>query len=90
VCGIIGLYAKAEVIQHSLGKHMAAMLAQMGERGPDSAGIAIYNDASVGPDGCKLTLQHDSAKRLGEIKTEAATRFPGSQIRIHGSHQMCN
>ncbi len=86
MCGIIGLYAKAEVIQHSLGKHMAAMLAQMGERGPDSAGIAIYNDASVGNDGCKLTLQHDSAERLDEIKAAAATRFPGSRIRIHGSH----
>ena len=65
---------------------MAAMLAQMGERGPDSAGIAIYNDASVGQDGCKLTLQHDCAERLTEIRDAAIAKFPGCHTRIRGSH----
>ena len=42
MCGIIGLFAKTDQIMDLLGLHLAAMLSQMGERGPDSAGVALY------------------------------------------------
>src|SRR5919106_5812669 len=55
MCGIVGLFAKAPEIEASLGEHLAAMLAQMNDRGPDSAGVAVYRDPS--PSGSsKLTL----------------------------------
>jgi glutamate synthase domain-containing protein 1 len=44
MCGIVGLFAKSPAIEHRLGEHLAAMLRQMSDRGPDSAGVAIYRD----------------------------------------------
>jgi glutamate synthase domain-containing protein 1 len=44
VCGIVGLFSKSPALEASLGTHLGAMLAQMAERGPDSAGVAIYRD----------------------------------------------
>ena len=44
MCGIVGLFAKSSEIESSLGEHLAAMLTQMSDRGPDSAGVAVYRD----------------------------------------------
>jgi amidophosphoribosyltransferase len=55
MCGIVGLYCKSAALEPELGTHLSAMLVQMDERGPDSAGVAIYRDPA--PDGwSKLTL----------------------------------
>ena len=55
MCGIVGLFAKSPEIEASLGLHLAAMLEQMGDKGPDSAGVAVYHDPA--PSGSsKLTL----------------------------------
>jgi methylamine---glutamate N-methyltransferase subunit A len=58
MCGIVGLFAKSSAIADSLGEHVAAMLGQMDDRGPDSAGIAVYRDPAP-PGSSKLTLQSD-------------------------------
>ena len=42
MCGIVGLYLKTERHQPDLGRLTALMLHQMRERGPDSAGFAVY------------------------------------------------
>ena len=44
MCGIVGLYAKHEEIAERLGAHLGRMLVQMNDRGPDSAGVAVYRD----------------------------------------------
>jgi glutamate synthase domain-containing protein 1 len=55
MCGIAGLFAKSSEIEARLGLHLAAMLTQLGDRGPDSSGVAVYRDPA--PSGsCKLTL----------------------------------
>jgi glutamate synthase domain-containing protein 1 len=55
VCGIVGLFAKSSEIEARLGEHLGAMLGQMSDRGPDSAGVAVYRDPV--PQGwSKLTL----------------------------------
>ncbi len=55
MCGIVGLFAKSPEVEERLGEHLAAMLAQMNDRGPDSAGVAVYRDPA--PSGSsKLTL----------------------------------
>ena len=58
MCGIIGLFAKTPRIEAELGSHMAAMLVQMSDRGPDSAGVAFYRDPAP-PGWCKLMLYAD-------------------------------
>jgi glutamate synthase domain-containing protein 1 len=44
VCGIVGIFSKSPEVGERLGAHLGAMLTEMGERGPDSAGIAVYRD----------------------------------------------
>jgi len=55
MCGIVGLFCKNPEFEPRLGEYLSAMLVQMDERGPDSAGVAVYRDPA--PDGwSKLTL----------------------------------
>jgi glutamate synthase domain-containing protein 1 len=42
MCGIVGLFLKHPALQPELGRHLATMLGTMTDRGPDSAGFAIY------------------------------------------------
>ncbi len=44
MCGIVGLYLKNPALHDRLGEFFAPMLIEMTERGPDSAGIAIYRE----------------------------------------------
>jgi methylamine---glutamate N-methyltransferase subunit A len=44
MCGIVGLLIKNEAMRKSLGELMIPMLIGMGERGPDSAGVAVYTE----------------------------------------------
>jgi amidophosphoribosyltransferase len=55
MCGIVGLFCKSPELEPRLGEYLSAMLVQMNDRGPDSAGVAVYRDPA--PDGwSKLTL----------------------------------
>jgi glutamate synthase domain-containing protein 1 len=42
VCGIVGLFLKNKALEPQLGAMMTGMLATMCDRGPDSAGFAVY------------------------------------------------
>ena len=44
MCGIVGLFAKKENISANLGLHLSKMLESMSDRGPDSAGLAIFGN----------------------------------------------
>jgi glutamate synthase domain-containing protein 1 len=58
VCGIVGLFSKSPDTSAQLGHHLGAMLTQMAERGPDSAGVAVYRNP-VGPGHTKLCLHSE-------------------------------
>lgn len=45
VCGIVGLHLRTPVLEDRLGALVAPMLAAMASRGPDSAGVALYDDS---------------------------------------------
>jgi glutamate synthase domain-containing protein 1 len=55
MCGIVGLFLKDARMRPELGAMLSDMLVTMTDRGPDSAGIAIYGDAAPGQ--AKLTVQ---------------------------------
>ena len=57
MCGIVGLYLKNKALESQLGALFEPMLIAMTDRGPDSAGFAIYGD-EVADDSIKLTLRH--------------------------------
>ena len=50
MCGIVGLFLKDSRLEPELGAYLAAMLEELSDRGPDSAGIAIYG---AGPPGLR-------------------------------------
>ncbi|HUE29121.1 MAG TPA: glutamine amidotransferase family protein [Solirubrobacteraceae bacterium] len=55
MCGIAGLYTKSSRLHSQLGVQLSRMLAQLSDRGPDSAGVAFYRDpARAG--WCKVSL----------------------------------
>src|SRR5260370_37635478 len=55
MCGIVGLFVKDPHLEPKLGMLVADMLGTLCDRGPDSAGFAIYG--SEKPDTIKLTLR---------------------------------
>ncbi|MDD9902642.1 MAG: glutamine amidotransferase family protein [Rhodospirillaceae bacterium] len=55
MCGIVGLYLKNPDLRDRLGAFFSPMLEQMTDRGPDSAGVAIYRD-QASDDDAKVTL----------------------------------
>ena len=61
MCGIVGLFLKDAALEPRLGEMLTAMLITMTDRGPDSAGIALYGEAPEGQ--IKLTVQSDDAAR---------------------------
>ncbi|MFL4471855.1 glutamine amidotransferase family protein [Tateyamaria armeniaca] len=55
MCGIVGLFLKDKQMQPQLGILLTDMLVTMSDRGPDSAGIAVYRETASG---CfKITVQ---------------------------------
>lgn len=54
MCGIVGIYLKDPDLRGELGALFGPMLSEMSDRGPDSAGFAIYRDEAEGA--AKLTL----------------------------------
>jgi len=55
MCGIVGLFLKDKALEPHLGEMLTSMLVTMTDRGPDSAGIAIYGEESNGRS--KMTVQ---------------------------------
>ena len=45
MCGIVGLLVKKPALRDRLGELMLPMLIGMTERGPDSAGLAVFTRA---------------------------------------------
>jgi methylamine---glutamate N-methyltransferase subunit A len=65
MCGIVGLFLKDPALEPKLGAMLTDMLITMTDRGPDSAGIAIYSGAKDGIG--KITVQ--SAQPEIDFKT---------------------
>ena len=61
MCGIVGLYLKNPKLQPKLGQMFKPMIIEMTNRGPDSAGVAIYRNP-VKKGQIKFSLAHDDPK----------------------------
>ena len=55
MCGIVGLLVKNPKMRANIGELMLPMLIGMTERGPDSAGLAVFGPA-VGANERKFSL----------------------------------
>lgn len=84
MCGIVGLFLKNPALEPDLGGLMAGMLAMMNDRGPDSAGFAVYRDG--GTDALKFTVRGASARALADAMSALAQAAPGVSIALKGTH----
>jgi amidophosphoribosyltransferase len=49
MCGIVGLHLRTPELYPRLGELLTGMLCEMGDRGSDSAGVAVYGDPTWSP-----------------------------------------
>ncbi|MBS0251860.1 MAG: glutamine amidotransferase family protein [Proteobacteria bacterium] len=86
MCGIVGLFLKKPEMEPQLGELLSKMLSTMCERGPDSAGFAIYGAAEDGR--TKITLQSASAKTdFAKLQaTLAKDKKVGAKLTVKDTH----
>jgi amidophosphoribosyltransferase len=91
MCGIVGLLVKKPSLRHQLGALMVPMLTGMTERGPDSAGLAVYT-TPVSEGRRKLSLysgEHavDWSELLGRVRHAFAEahEIATHEIATHGN-----
>jgi methylamine---glutamate N-methyltransferase subunit A len=64
MCGIVGLFLKDPELEPQLGSMLAGMLEVMSDRGPDSAGFAVYGAGTA--DHIKLTVRGTDLDQVAE------------------------
>ncbi|MBY5835903.1 glutamine amidotransferase family protein (plasmid) [Rhizobium leguminosarum] len=86
MCGIVGLFLKDKSLEPELGALLSSMLVTMTDRGPDSAGIAIYGDASG--NNAKITIQSSNPKKdFAGLQSELGQAVGASvAIQVKSTH----
>lgn len=89
MCGIVGLFAKSPELQPELGRHLTAMLVEMTDRGPDSAGVAVYREP-VEKGWTKLSLCNGHAEYPWETLSQEFSDDFGREVRHEqrGNHSV--
>jgi glutamate synthase domain-containing protein 1 len=83
MCGIIGLHLKNKTLQPRLGELLTVMLEAMTERGPSSAGIAIYADHDQAAGAAKPALRYSvrsEAQVEWDLLAAAIAAETGSEV----------
>ena len=80
MCGIVGLFLKDPKLEPELGAMLADMLVTMTDRGPDSAGIAIY--ARPKPGKAKLTVQSSKPDQDFNGLAEDLGKLLGCKVEV--------
>lgn len=85
MCGIVGLFLKDKSLEPKLGEMLSDMLIIMTDRGPDSAGIAIYGATTDGK--AKITLQSAAPELdFNGLAEDLAEAGLDAEIRIKNTH----
>ena len=91
MCGIVGLFCKSSELEPRLGELLSAMLVQMNDRGPDSAGVAVYRNPAP-PGLTKLMLysaddEYDwSPLEPEEVRARHAVVLAEDEARVRSEH----
>ena len=68
MCGIAGLFSKSLDVSERLGSHLGDMLLQLSDRGPDSAGVAVYRDPAPSGSSKVSLFSPDPAQDWGAVR----------------------
>ncbi len=85
MCGIVGLHLRTPELYPRLGQLLTGMLCEMGDRGSDSAGVAVYGDPNWSPPGHGCVSVAD----LGTGQTEDAGQVAATVAASLGSESVC-
>jgi glutamate synthase domain-containing protein 1 len=86
MCGIAGLFSKSLDISGGLGRHLGSMLMQLSDRGPDSAGIAVYRDpAPLGASKVSL-FSPDPEQDWAAVRDSLNEVFGAAEPEVRASH----
>jgi glutamate synthase domain-containing protein 1 len=77
MCGIVGLHLRDPELYPQLGRLLESMLCQVVERGPDSAGVAVYGDRRRCPEG-------HAAVSVLDAPADLAVRLPDALVTAAG------
>jgi glutamate synthase domain-containing protein 1 len=89
MCGIVGLLVKNPALRDRLGALMVPMLVGMTERGPDSAGLAVYTAPASGRRHKLSVYSGADEVDWSELLARIAADFAGEhahEISAHGNH----
>ncbi|MFF2322824.1 glutamine amidotransferase family protein [Agrobacterium sp. NPDC058088] len=85
MCGIVGLFLKDKSLEPQLGQLLSDMLVTMTDRGPDSAGIAIYGNAADGR--AKVTIQSaDPAADFSNLAETLKDNGVEASVAVKSTH----
>ncbi|SNT52722.1 class II glutamine amidotransferase [Rhodococcoides kyotonense] len=82
MCGIVGLHLRDATLYPQLGALLTDMLDQMCDRGPDSAGMAVYGDPTWSPSGEATVSLLDSPIAATELAAKV-TDIVGTTVTGH-------
>ena len=85
MCGIAGLFSKSLDVSENLGGHLGAMLLQLSDRGPDSAGVAIYRDPAPAGSSKVSLFSPDRDQDWGAVRDELAERFGAGEPEVRAT-----
>lgn len=82
MCGIVGLHLKDDALHERLGSLLSPMLAAMTSRGPDSAGIALY-EGDLAPGSVRYSVRSPDGDALDwwQVAKDLATNV-GGQVDV--------
>ena len=85
MCGIVGLFLKDKSLEPQLGALLSEMLVSLSDRGPDSAGIAIYGSGEpeaqqdhhpVGPPRARFRRPRQASSARGSARPSTCSSNP--------------
>ena len=75
MCGIAGIFLKKSALEPELGSMLAKMMSVLSDRGPDSAGFAVYGNGRDGR--IKITLRLlDGADPVDQLEKQFGSLIP--------------
>ena len=80
MCGIVGLFIKDKTLEPELGHLLSGMLTTMCDRGPDSAGFAVYGAPQDGQ--VKITVQSPTPDTAFAGLAEALGQAIGATVTL--------
>lgn len=81
MCGIVGLHLRTPELYPKLGELLAGMLCEMGNRGSDSTGVAVYGDPVWSPPGRGVVSVVEAATDRDTVRAAVSERL-GCEVDV--------